>query len=348
MSSTTWGSLDIGDYVKRNLVDAFSSVPGTGRVIVGGINEKAVRVYLNPVKLSANDLDIREVENSIRKNNIAVPAGTIEANNVDLTLDLGKTYTDINSIKKLPIKKIKGKTITLSDLGNVRYGPVSEKTLFKAQSPDTLNENTVGIGIYARTNESTVTLSNNIREKIQEVSRTLPDGLKLSVSFDRATYIKEAIQMCYQSIILALALVVGIIYLFLGNIRATIVPAVTLPVSLIGACLGLWIFGLTINVFTLLAIILSVAIVTDDSVVMTESIYHRIEQGDTPLNAAATGSKNVIFAIISTSIILLATFAPLLFIGGISGTLFREMAITLSIAIVISTFTALSLSLIHI
>ena len=115
VSSTSWNSLDIGDYVKRNLVDAFSSVPGTGRVIVGGINEKAVRVYLNPVKLSANDLDIREVESSIRKNNVAVPAGTIEASNVDLTLDLGKTYTDINSIKKLPIKKIKGKIITLGD-----------------------------------------------------------------------------------------------------------------------------------------------------------------------------------------------------------------------------------------
>jgi hydrophobe/amphiphile efflux-1 (HAE1) family protein len=344
VSSTSWNSLDIGDYVKRNLVDAFSSVPGTGRVIIGGINEKAVRAYLNPVKLSANDLDIREVESSIRKNNVAVPAGTIEANNVDLTLDLGKTYNDISSIKKLPIKKIKGKTITLGDLGEIKYGPVSEKTLFKTQSPDALNENTVGIGIYARTNESTVTLSKNVRKKIKEVNRTLPDGLKLSVSFDRATYIKEAIQMCYQSIILALILVVGIIYLFLGNIRATIVPAVTLPVSLIGACLGLWIFGLTINVFTLLAVILSVAIVTDDSVVMTESIYHRVEQGDTPLAAAATGSRNVIFAIISTSIILLATFAPLLFIGGISGTLFREMAITLSITIVISTFTALSIA----
>ena len=193
VSSTSWNSLDIGDYVKRNLVDAFSSVPGTGRVIVGGINEKAVRVYLNPVKLIANDLDVREVESSIRKNNIAVPAGTIEANNVDLTLDLGKTYTNIKSIKKLPIKKIKGKTITLGDLGEVKYGPISEKTLFKAQSPDVLNENTVGIGIYARTNESTVTLSNNIRKKILEVRKTLPEGLKLSVSFDRATYIKEAI-----------------------------------------------------------------------------------------------------------------------------------------------------------
>ena len=150
--------------------------------------------------------------------------------------------------------------------------------------------------------------------------------------------------MCYQSIILALCLVVGIIYLFLGNLRATIVPAVTLPVSLIGACLGLWIFGLTINVFTLLAIILSVAIVTDDSVVMTESIYHRVEKGDSSLSAAAIGSKNVIFAILSTSIILLATFAPLLFIDGISGTLFREMAITLSITIIISTFTALSIA----
>ena len=344
VSSTSISSLEIGDYVKRNLVDAFSSVNGTGRVIVGGINEKAVRVYLNPIKLSANDLDIKEVESAIRKNNVAVPAGTIEASNVDLTIDLGKTYKDINSIKKLPIKKIKGKTINLEDLGEIRFGPVSEKTLFKAQSPDALNENTVGIGIYARTNESTVTLSKNIRKKIKEVRKTLPDGLKLSVSFDRAVYIKEAIQMCYQSIILALFLVVGIIYLFLGNIRAVIVPAVTLPVSLIGACLGLWLFGLTINIFTLLAIILSVAIVTDDSVVMTESIYHRVERGDSPLNAAATGSRNVIFAILSTSIILLAVFMPLLFIGGISGTLFREMAITLSITIVISTFTALSIA----
>ena len=146
--------------------------------------------------------------------------------------------------------------------------------------------------------------------------------------------------MCYQSILLALALVVGIIYLFLGNVRAMIVPAITLPVSLIGAALGLWVFGLTINIFTLLAVILSVAIVTDDSVVMTESIYYRIEKGDSPLVAAAAGSKNVIFAILSTSIIILATFAPLLFIGGISGTLFREMAITLSITCLLYTSDA--------
>ena len=344
VSSTTWDSLEIGDYVKRNLVDTFSSVPGTGRLIVGGINEKAVRVYLDPIKLSANDLEVKDVENAIRKNNVSIPAGTIEANNIDLTLDLGKTYKNINSIRELPIKKVKSKTVTLGDLAEVNYGPVSEKTLFKSQSRNSINENTVGIGIYARTNESTVTLSKNIRKKIQEVKKNLPNGLKLSVSFDRAVYIKEAIMMCYQSILLALMLVVGIIYLFLGNVRAMIVPAITLPVSLIGACLGLWIFGLTINIFTLLAIILSVAIVTDDSVVMTESIYHRIEQGDSPLVAAATGSKNVIFAILSTSIIILATFAPLLFISGISGTLFREMAIALSITIVISTFTALSIA----
>ncbi len=344
VSSTTWDSLEIGDYVKRNLVDTFSSVPGTGRLIVGGINEKAVRVYLDPIKLSANDLEVKDVENAIRKNNVSIPAGTIEANNIDLTLDLGKAYKNINSIRELPIKKVKSKTVSLGDLAEVNYGPVSEKTLFKSQSRNSINENTVGIGIYARTNESTVTLSKNIRKKIQEVKKNLPNGLKLSVSFDRAVYIKEAIMMCYQSILLALMLVVGIIYLFLGNVRAMIVPAITLPVSLIGACLGLWIFGLTINIFTLLAIILSVAIVTDDSVVMTESIYHRIEQGDSPLVAAATGSKNVIFAILSTSIIILATFAPLLFISGISGTLFREMAIALSITIVISTFTALSIA----
>ena len=207
VSSTSWNSLDIGDYVKRNLVDAFSSVPGTGRVIVGGINEKAVRVYLNPVKLIANDLDVREVESSIRKNNIAVPAGTIEANNVDLTLDLGKTYTNIKSIKKLPVKKIKGKTITLADLGEVRYGPVSEKTLFKAQKKDSLNLKTVGIGIYAKSGSSTVELSKSIKKKLVQVRKTLPDDLKLEIAFNRANYVGAAIKEVYKTLFVALILV---------------------------------------------------------------------------------------------------------------------------------------------
>ena len=344
VSSTTWSDLEIGDYAKRYLVDSFSSVKGVGRILIGGIREKSVRVYIDPIKLAANDLTVQEVEEAIRKNNISVPAGTLEADNIDLTINLDKSYSDINSIKNLPIKKIKNTVITLENLAKIKYGPVSEKTLFKAQSRDAINQNTIGLGIYARSGESTVMLSERIRERIKVVRNTLPEGLNLGVSFDRATYINAAITEVYKTLFIAFILVVIIIYLFLGNLKAVIVPAVALPVSLISAFLGIWLFDLTINIFVLLSFILAIGIITDDSVIMTDAIYHRIEEGDTPLVAASNGSKNIIFAIISTTLILISIFIPLIFIEGISGTLFREVAISLSFAIVVSSFVALSLS----
>ena len=345
VSSTTWSDLEIGDYTRRYLVDNFSNVKGVGRILVGGLRELSVRIYISPTKLAANDLTVQEVEQALRKENISLPAGSLEADNIDLTINLDKAYKDLSSIKQLPIKKIKNSIIRLENIAEIKYGPVSEKTLFKAQSKDGKpNEKVVGIGIYAKSGASTVELSKKIRERIKVVQKTLPDSLKLGVSFDRATYINAAINEVYKTLAIAFVLVVIIIYLFLGNIKAVIVPAVALPVSLISAALGLWFFDLSINIFVLLAAILAIGIVVDDSIIMTDAIYNRVENGESPLVASVNGSKSVTFAIISTTLVLVAVFLPLIFIEGISGTLFRETAISLTFAIVVSSFVALTLS----
>ena len=344
LSSSTWSDLELGDYADRFLVDQFSSIKNVGRILVGGLRELSIRVWVDPIKLAANDLTIKEVELAMRGENISLPAGTLEADNIDLTLNLDKSYNDINSIKQLPIKKTGNKVILLSDVANIEFGPVSEKTLFKSQTKDQVNLKTVGIGIYARSGASTVELSDDIKKRIIEVKKTLPDGLDLRVSFNRANYVEAAIEEVYKTLLIAFILVVLIIYLFLGNLKAVIVPAVALPVSLIASFLGLYIFGLSINIFVLLSFILAIGIITDDSVIMTDAIYRRIENGETPLVAAYKGSKQITFAIIATTLILVAVFLPLIFIEGISGTLFRETAIALSFSIIVSSFVALTLS----
>ena len=344
LSSSTWSDLELGDYAERYLVDQFSSVKNVGRIRVGGLRKLSVRVWIDPIKLAANNLTIQEVEYALRNENVSLPAGTLESNNIDLTINLDKSYNDLTKLKQLPIKKGKDNLVRLVDVANIEFGPVSEKALFRAQSKDVLNLKTVGIGIYARSGASTVELSKEIKKRIKEVKKNLPEGLNLEIAFNRATYIGAAINEVYKTLIIAFVLVVVIIYLFLGNFKAVIVPAIALPVSLIATFLGIYLFGLSINIFVLLSFILAIGIITDDSVIMTDAIYRRIENGETPLVAAYKGSKQITFAIIATTLILVAVFLPLIFIEGIAGTLFRETAIALSFAIVVSSLVALTLS----
>ena len=344
LSSPTWSDLELGDYAERYLVDQFSSIKNVGQIRTGGLRELSIRVWIDPIKLAANDLTIQEVERALRNENVRLPAGTLEADNIDLTINIDKSYNDLEKLKQLPIKKGKDNLVRLSDVAKLEFGPVSSKALFRAQSKNALNLKTVGIGIYARSGASTVELSKDIKKKIEEVKKNLPDDLNLEIAFNRATYIGKAINEVYKTLIIAFILVVVIIYLFLGNLKAVIVPAIALPVSLIATFLGIYLFDLSINIFVLLSFILAIGIITDDSVIMTDAIYRRIENGETPLVAAYKGSKQITFAIIATTLILVAVFLPLIFIEGIAGTLFKETAIALSFAIVVSSFVALTLS----
>ncbi len=344
LSSETWSDLELGDYAERYLVDQFSSIKNVGRIRTGGLREQSIRVWIDPIKLAANNLTIQEVERSLRNENVRLPAGTLEADNIDLTINIDKSYNSLEKLNELPIKKAQDNIVRLSDIANLELGPVTEKVLFRAQSKGALNLKTMGIGIYARSGASTVELSKEVEKKIIEIRKTLPADLNLEIAFNRATYIGEAINEVYKTLVIAFILVVIIIYLFLGNLKAVIVPAIALPVSLIATFLGLYIFDLSINIFVLLSFILAIGIITDDSVIMTDAIYRRIENGETPLVAAYKGSKQITFAIIATTLILVAVFLPLIFIEGIAGTLFKETAIALSFAIVVSSFVALTLS----
>ncbi|RPG94164.1 MAG: efflux RND transporter permease subunit [Candidatus Pelagibacter sp. TMED263] len=339
-NSDTMTDLELTDYADRYLTDLFSTVEGVGRVRLGGEREISLRVWLDPIALAARDLTTQEVESVLRKENVEFPAGRIESKDVDLTIKLDKAYKNLESYKKLPLKRARdGSIITLSDVARVELGAESTRTLFKGNG-----KQVVGIGIYQQSDANTIKVANGIKNKIKELRPGLPPGTSLEVSFDRSNYIKAAIKEVYKTLFIALILVTIIIYLFLGNIRALVVPLIALPVSLISTFLSIYFFNFSINLFTLMALVLAIGIVVDDAIVMLENIVRRIELGDTPLVAAYKGAKQVSFAIIATTVVLVAVFIPLIFIKGITGVLFTQTAITLASAVVISSFVALSLS----
>ena len=339
-SSETMSDLELTDYADRYLTDNFSTVSGVGRVRLGGERKLSLRVWLDPLALAARDLTTNEVEQALRKENVEFPAGRIESKDIDLTIRLDKAYQNLENYKKLPLKRAKdGSIITLDDVAKVKLGAESTRTLFKGNG-----KQVVGIGIYQQSDANTIAVANGIKKKIKEIEPSLPPGTTLEVSFDRSNYIKSAIKEVYKTLVIALILVTVIIYLFLGNVRALIVPIIALPVSLISTFLSIYIFDFTINLFTLMALVLAIGIVVDDAIVMLENIVRRIELGDSPLVAAYKGAKQVSFAIIATTVVLVAVFIPLIFIKGITGVLFTQTAITLDSAVVISSFVSLSLS----
>jgi hydrophobe/amphiphile efflux-1 (HAE1) family protein len=339
-SSEAMTDLELTDYADRFLTDTFSTVPGVGRVRLGGERETSLRVWLDPIALAARDLTTQEVEEALRKENVEFPAGRIESKDIDLTIKLEKAYQNLENYKKLPLKRAQdGSIITLEDVARVEVGAASTRTVFKGDG-----KQVVGIGIYQQSDANTIDVADGIKNKIKEIERSLPEGTSLEVSFDRSRYIKAAISEVYKTLFVALILVTIIIYLFLGNIRALIVPAVALPVSLISTFLAIYIFDFSINLFTLMALVLAIGIVVDDAIVMLENIVRRIELGESPLVAAYKGAKQVSFAIIATTVVLVAVFVPLVFIKGITGVLFTQTAITLASAVIISSFVALSLS----
>ncbi len=339
-NSETMTDLELTDYADRYLTDVFSTVKGVGRVRLGGQRELSLRVWLDPIALAARNITTQEVEGVLKKENVEFPAGRIESKDIDLTIKLDKAYKNLENYKKLPLKRAKdGSIITLSDVARVELGAASTRTLFKGNG-----KQVVGIGIYQQSDANTIEVASGVKRKIKEIRQSLPPGTTLEVSFDRSNYIKSAIDEVYKTLIIALILVTIIIYLFLGNIRALIVPLIALPVSLISTFLSIYIFDFSINLFTLMALVLAIGIVVDDAIVMLENIVRRIELGDSPLVAAYKGAKQVSFAIIATTVVLVAVFIPLIFIKGITGVLFTQTAITLASAVVISSFVALSLS----
>ena len=340
LRSQNLSDLDLSDYASRYLKDYFASVDGVGQIILAGEKEISLRIWINPSALSARDLTVADIENALLKENVEFPSGRLESKRIDLTLKVDKTYKNVEDFRNLPLKKARdGSLVKLKDVAKVEFGPLNIRTMFKGNGYPV-----VGIGIYQQSNANTIAVADGVKKKLIEVKKNLPEGAQLDVAFDRSNYIRVAVNEVYVTLFISVALVVGVIYLFLGNFSSVIIPTLAIPVSLIATFLLIYAANFSLNLFTLMALVIAIGLVVDDAIVMLENIYRRVETGETPLVASYKGASQVSFAIIATTVVLIAVFVPLIFVKGIVGKLFTELAITLTFAIIISAFVALTLS----
>ncbi|MBV7257170.1 efflux RND transporter permease subunit [Pacificimonas sp. WHA3] len=329
----------LADYVDRVLIDRFSSIDGVARVRGGGGERPAIRIWLDREALAAYRLTPGDIETVLRRENVELPAGRVESDDLNLTVRVSRAYGDVDDFKALVIRRGgDGSLLRLGDVARVELGPENVYSYFRSNAKPG-----VGLGIVRQSGANTLAVALAVKERIEEVRPLLPAGVGLYVSYDSSVFIAKAIENVWETLAIAALLVVVVIYLFLGSVRATIIPAVTVPISLIGSFFALWALGLSINLLTLLALVMAIGLVVDDAIVVLENIYSRIERGESRLVSAYAGARQVGFAVVATTLVVIAVFVPVMFLPGNTGLLFRELAITMIVSVSISTFVALTL-----
>ena len=329
----------LADYTDRVLVDRFSSIDGVARVQPSGASRPAIRIWLDRKTMAANSVSPNDIENALRRENVELPAGRVESSDLNLTVRVARAYGSVEDFQALVIRRTPdGALLRLGELARVELGPEDVYTHFRSNG-----QPGVGMGIIRQSGANELQVANDIKDRIDEITPLLPSGVELAVSYDSSVFIAKAIDNVWQTLAFAAILVIAVIYLFLGSVRATIIPAVTVPISLIGTFFVLWLLGLSINLLTLLALVMAIGLVVDDAIVVLENIYSRIERGESRLISAFEGARQVGFAVLATTAVVIAVFVPLMFLPGETGLLFRELAITMIVAVSISTFVALTL-----
>ncbi|MDJ0888741.1 MAG: efflux RND transporter permease subunit, partial [Desulfobacterales bacterium] len=332
--------MDLTDYARRYIEDRFSTLEGVARVRIGGGLDTAMRIWLDPDKLAARNLTITEVEDALRGENVELPAGNVESTTRDFTVRVSRGYRTVQDFEQLVLRRGEdGYLVRLRDVARVQIGPVESRNLFRGNG-----KAMVGIGIIKQSKANTLAVAQRAKAQARVINDSLPAGMRLIQSYDTSVFIQSAINEVYQTLFIAIGLVTLVIFLFLGSVRATVVPTVTVPVSLIATFILLWVFGFSINLLTLLALVLAIGLVVDDAIVVLENIYRRIEMGETALVAAYRGVRQVGFAVIATTLALIAVFVPIAFLEGDVGRLFSEFALTMAVAVAFSSLVALSMS----
>jgi multidrug efflux pump len=332
---------ELTDYADRYLVDRFSVLDGVSRVRIGGGQSFAMRIWLNRSEMAARNITVSDVENALRTENLELPAGTIESSTRSLTVRVNRAFKTESNFQQLAVKRGEDGYITrLQDIARVERGTVENRTFFRGNG-----EAMVGLGIVKQSTANTIDVARSAKAEMHRLNPNLPEGMAIKQSFDTSVFIEEAIKEVYKTLLIAIGLVVLVIFLFLGNIRATIVPAVTVPVSVIATFIALSLFGFSVNLLTLLALVLAIGLLVDDSIVVLENIHRRIdEKNETPLVAAFAGTRQVGFAVVATTLVLISVFVPIAFLQGDVGRLFSEFALTMTAAVFFSSIVALSLS----
>ncbi len=340
LSSPVMDVLQLTDYAERNIVDRLSVVDGVANVNVGGQQRYAMRIYLDRQAIAARGLTVDDIEQALRRENVELPAGRLESVSRDLVVRVEREYETAQDFSELVLAVgDDGHLIRLGEVALVEKGPVDDQTIFRGNRVPR-----VGLGVIRQSTANTLDVAQAVRREVEIIRQTLPEGMDLEESYDSSVFISEAIDEVYVTLGIAMTLVVLVLYAFLGSIRTVLVPAVTVPVCIISTFTIMSIMGVSINLLTLLALVLAIGLVVDDAIVVLENIYRRIEEGEPRLLAAYYGARQVGFAVVATTLVLIGVFVPIAFLEGNVGRLFAELGITLAATVAFSSIVALTLT----
>jgi len=339
LSSDRHTGLELSDVADRILKERIQRLPGIGGVFIGGERRFAMRVWLDPQRLAAHGLTTQDVESAVRRENAEIPAGRVEGNEREFSVRTRGDLTTAEEFGAIIVKQEETQTVRLSDVADVTIGAEDERTAARWNGKEA-----VGLGIIKQSKASTVDVCENVKRALPSLAPELPAGMKLDIAYDSSEFIQDSIHEVAETIFIAMGLVVLVILFFLQSGRATLIPALAIPISVIGAFAVAYFAGFTINILTLLALVLAIGLVVDDAIVVLENIYRHMEMGKDRRRASFDGSKEIGFAVLATTISLVAVFVPVAFLTGTVGRLFNEFGITVAVAVLLSGFVALTLT----
>ncbi|MBI2262159.1 MAG: efflux RND transporter permease subunit [Caulobacterales bacterium] len=355
LRSSEMDRLALTDYADRYLLDRLATVPGVAQVQIYGEQRYSMRVWLDPAALAARGLTVTDVESALTSQNVELPAGALDSGEKNYTVRVARNYALAEDFRQLPIGTggaagsttgvsgaLQGQTAyvtRLGDIARVEEAPEEERRLFRGNGLDQ-----IGLAITRQAQSNDLAISEGVRAMLEQVQPSLPAGTELVVGSDNSVFTSHAIDEVWITIGISLALVAFVNFVFLGTLRAAFIPSIVAPICLLSTFIILAPLGFSLNLLTLLALVLSIGLVVDDAIVVTENIQRRIDHGEPPLVAAERGARQVFFAVVATTVVLLSVFAPLLFLPGYVGRLFVELAATIAAAVAFSAFLALSLS----
>ncbi len=336
----TMTQMELTDYADRYLVDRFSTVDGVAQAQIFGEKRYSMRIWLSRINLAAHGLTVEDIENALGAENIELPAGRLESQDREFSLRVKRGYRTPDDFRGLVVTRgPDGHHVKLGDVARIEVASATLRDSFTADG-----QNMVGIGVSRQSTANTLKMIKGVKAVIQDMQPDLPKGMEMIVLRDSSVFIDAAVREVLISLVLAVALVVGIIFLFLGSVRAALIPAVTVPLSLVAIFIVLYALGFTVNLLTLLALVLAIGMVVDDAIIVLENIHRRIEGGEPPLLAAFRGAREVGFVVIVTTVVSVAVFLPISLMAGDVGKLFTEFAYAIAGALAFSGIIALTLS----
>ena len=340
LGSETLSPLDLTDVARRRIVDRLAIVEGVAQVLIQGERRFSMRVWLDRQALAARSLTVQDVEEAIRRENVELPGGRIESTARELTVRTDSRMSTPDQFRQVVVARgTSGAQVLLGEVARIEVGPEDSRGGYRINGRPA-----IGLGVLRQSTANTLAVADGVKAELERIKPTLPPGIEAVIAYDESLFIAQSIYEVQHALMIALALVVGVIFLFLRSVRATIIPVVAIPVSIVASFLPMAIFGFSVNVLTLLGLVLAIGLVVDDAIVVLENVHRRIELGEDPLLASLLGSREIAFAVIATTLVLVSVFLPLSFMGGNTGRLFTEFGIALAASVLFSGLIALTLT----